>query len=125
MAVVVAGALIVATHVAVSLEHRVAASALDRQRAFAAAEYALWTAVGEWVEANAELALGEESARVIHVLRDSATVRTVRLSEELYWVVAESAVGDATRRTGVNVRVREDSLGRTVETVRRSWVEVH
>lgn len=125
LAVVVAGALIVATHVAVSLEHRVAANAIDRQRAFTASEYALWTAAATWDGANAALPRGGAATRVIHVLRDSATVTTVRLDHDLYWLVAEAEVGRARRRSGVNVKVTSDSTGTSVQPVRRSWVEVH
>ena len=125
LAVIVAGALIVATHVAVDLEHRVAARTLDRQRAFAAAEHGLWTTVADWNEAAATMPRGGATTRVMHVLRDSAVVTTVRLNDELYWVTAEAVVGDARRRTGVNVRAWTDSSGLRVERVRRSWVEVH
>lgn len=125
MAVAVAGGLIVATHVAVTLEHRVAASAIQRQRAFSVAEYGLWNSVASWDEANAAMPRGGELTEVVNVLSDSATVTTVRLGEELYWVVSEAEVGEARRATGVNVRVTADSTGMIVEPVRRSWVEVH
>lgn len=125
LAVVIAGALIVATHAVVTLEHRVAADAMDRQRAFATSEYALWTTIGSWDDANAALQRGGVTRKVVHVLRDSASVTTVRLGDELYWLTADARVGEARRRTGINVRVTEDSSGRRVEPVRRSWVEVH
>ena len=125
LAVVLVGALIVATQVAVGLEHAVSHTAIHRQRAFAASELALWTAVTEWDAANAALPPGSWRTRVVRGAADSATVTTVRLGERLYWVVAEAAVGDARRRTAVNVRIAEDSSGPRVEPVRRSWAELH
>lgn len=125
LALVVVGGLIVATHVAVNLEHSMAAAAVNRQRAFAASEHGLWTSVSEWGAANFTLAPGGATTKVVRVLRDSAVVTIVRLNDRLYWVVADAAVGDARRRTAVNVRVIVDSTGSRVEPVRRSWVELH
>lgn len=125
LAVVLIGALIVATHVAVTLEHAASSAAIRRQRAFAASEHALWTSVAEWDAANATLQPGQSRSMVVRAAADSATVTTVRLSERLYWVVADAAVEDARRRTAVNVRAVEDSGGARVEPVRRSWLELH
>ena len=125
LAVVLVGALIVATHVAVGLEHTASSAASRRQRAFAASEHALWSTVAEWNAANAALQPGEARTTVVRAAADSATVTTVRLSEQLYWIVAEAAVEDARRRTAVNVRALEDSSGARVEPVRRSWMELH
>lgn len=125
LALVVVGGLIVATHLAVNLEHSLAATAINRQRAFAASEHGLWTSVSVWSAANFELLPGGATVRVVRALRDSATVTVVRLNDQLYWVVADAAVGDARRRTAVNVRAFVDSAGMRVEPVRRSWVELH
>lgn len=129
LAVVVAGALIVATHAAVHLEHGVAAAAIVRQRAFAASENALWHSVASWNAANLALPVSGSTRVVVFAGRDSAMVTTVRLSGEIYWVVADAEAGDgvrrARRRTGINVRVVSDSTGTSVSPVRRSWVEVH
>ena len=125
LAVVLVGALIVATHVAVSLEHTISSGASRRQRAFAASEHALWTSVAEWDAANAALEPGGSRRMVVRAGADSATVTTVRLSEQLYWVVADAIVEDARRRTAVNVRAAGDSSGAGVEPVRRSWAELH
>lgn len=124
LAVVVAGALIVATHVAVTLEHRTATAAVARQRALAAAERALWGSVAEWDESHLTLAPGAAVARVVVAAGDSATITTVRLSEQMYWLIAEAAVGDARRRTGVNVLAFTDSIGAHVRPVIRSWVDL-
>lgn len=125
LAVVVVGALIVATHVAVSFEHRMATAAMARQRALAAAEHALWGSVAEWDESHAALAPGAAVVRVVHAAEDSATITTVRLNEQMYWLVAEAAVGDARRRTGVTVLALTDSSGPNVRPVIRSWVDLH
>jgi hypothetical protein len=125
LAVVVAGALIVATHVAVTLEHRMATAAAARQRAFAAAENALWKSVVEWDASHSTLAPGAGVARIVHSAGDSATITTVRLGERVYWLVAEAAVGDARRRTGVNLLTLTDSGGAHVGPVIRSWVDLH
>lgn len=125
LAVAVAGALIVATHVAVNLEHGMAAAAISRQRAFAASEHALWTSVAEWDATSSALQPGSATTRVIRAAGDSATVTTVRLNERMYWIFAEAMVGAARRRTGVNVRAVTDSMGTHVQRVRRSWVELH
>lgn len=124
LAVVVVGALIVATHVAVTLEHRMATSVMARQRAFAVAEHALWGSVAEWDESHWTLAPGAAVARVVHAAGDSAIITTVRLNEQMYWLVAESAAGDARRRTGVNVLAFTDSIGAHVRPVIRSWVDL-
>ncbi|MEO6331842.1 MAG: hypothetical protein ABIV11_06295 [Gemmatimonadaceae bacterium] len=129
LAVVLIGALIVATHAAVQLEHRVAASAIDRHRAFAASEYALWSAVAGWDGANASLPVGGWNMRTVRVAGDSASIATVRLNGAVFWVAAEAKVGDperrARRRTAVNVRVSVDSAGPVVTPVPRSWAELH
>lgn len=125
LAVVVAGALIVATHVAVTLEHRMAASAIARQRAFAASEFALWASVAGWDSSSLALQPGGASVRVFPAGGDSATVTTTRLDERTYWLVAEAAVGEARRRTGVNVLVSTDSTETHVRRVSRSWVDLH
>ena len=125
LAVVLVGALIIATHVAMTLEHTVSSAATRRQRAFAASELALWTSVAQWDGANAALQPGESRAIIIAGPVDSATVTTVRLNERLYWVVADAVVEDARRRTAVNVRTLGDSGGGGVEPVRRSWMELH
>lgn len=124
LAVVVAGALIVATHVAVTLEHRMAASAVARQRAFAASELALWSSVAGWDSSALALERGGGSVRVLHAGGDSATVTTFRLDDRTFWLVAEAAVGDARRRTGVNVLTYTDSTGTHVRRVSRSWVDL-
>lgn len=125
LAVAVVGALIVATHVAVTLEHRMATAVMARQRAFAVAEHALWRSVAEWDESHLTLAPGAAVARVVVAAGDSATITTVRLSERMYWLVAEAAVGDARRRTGVNVLALTDSTGAHARPVIRSWVDLH
>lgn len=125
LAVVVAGALIVATHVAVTLEHRMATAAVARQRAFAASEHALWKSVAEWDPSYSTLAPGAAVARVIHAAGDSAIITTVRLNEHTYWLVAEAAVGEARRRTGANVVAVTDSTGARFRPVARSWVDLH
>lgn len=129
LAVVLVGALIVATHSAVNLEHFTAASAVNRQRAFAASEHALWYSVANWNAADSTLPPGDAMARVIHAAGDSAIITTVRLNAEVYWLVADASVGDpmrgARRRTAINVRATSDSAGTQVAPVRRSWVEVH
>lgn len=124
LAVVVVGALIIATHVAVSMEHRMAAAAMARQRALAAAEHALWSSVTDWDASLALLLPGAALVKVIHAAGDSATITTVRLNEHVYWLVAEAAVGDARRRTAVNVRALADSAGTLVRPVTRSWVDL-
>jgi hypothetical protein len=124
LAVVIVGALIVATHVAVSLEHRMATAAMARQRALAASEHALWGSVAEWDDSYSTLPPGAAVARVVHAAGDSAIITTVRLSERMYWLMAESAVGDARRGTGVNVLVLTDSIGAHVRPVVRSWVDL-
>lgn len=125
LAVVVVGALIVATHVAVSLDHRIAAAAMARQRALAAAEHGLWSSVADWDESHAALQPGAAVSRVVHAARDSAIITTVRLNEQMYWLVAEAAVSGSRRRTGVNVLVATDSAGTRVKPVVRSWVDLH
>ncbi len=125
LAVVVAGALIVATHVAVNLEHIVAAASLDRQRAYAAAEYGLWSAVAGGAAPDSALRPGEASTKIIRVERDSVTVTTVRLSERMYWITAEAIAGAAVRRSGMNVRIVVDSTGGRAEQVTRSWTELY
>lgn len=125
LAVAVVGALIVATHVAVTLEHRMATAAAARQRAFAATEHALWSSVAEWDESHLTLAPGAAVARVVVAAGDNATVTTVRLSDQMYWLVAEAAVGEARRRTGVNVIAVTDSAGAHVRPLIRSWVDLH
>lgn len=125
LGVVLVGALIVATHVAVGLEHRAAAAGVDRQRAFAMSEYALWSAVAEWDAANSALPPGASSRRIIRATRDSAELTVIRLSGEMFWLVADARVGEARRRTGLNVRAVTDSAGARYEPVRRSWLEIH
>ena len=125
LGVVLIGALIIATHVAVSLEHRVAAAGMDRQRAFAMSEYALWSAVASWDAGNAALAPGAAARRIVRAGGDSAELTVVRLSEEMYWLVSDARVGDGRRRTGINVRAVPDSSGTRYEPVRRSWLELH
>lgn len=128
LAVVVAGALIIATHVAVNLEHNTATSALNRQRAFAASEHALWHSVANWNAANSALAPGGATSEVVRAAGDSAIITTVRLNAELYWLVADARVGGekgARRRTAVNVRVSVDTAGTRVTPVQRSWSELH
>lgn len=124
LAVVLVGALIVATHVAVSLEHRMATGAMARQRAFVAAEHALWGSVAGWDESLATLGRGNALTKVVHAAGDSAVVTTVRLNQQMYWLVAEAAVGEARRRTGVNVLSLTDSTGTRVRRVVRSWVDL-
>ena len=125
LAVVVAGALIVATHVAVTLEHRMATAAFARQRAFSAAEHALWKSVAEWDPSHSSLVPGGAVAKVVHSAGDSAILTTVRLNDQAYWLVAEAAVGDARRRTGVNVVAVVDSAGARFRPLTRSWVDLH
>lgn len=125
LTVALAGALIIATHMAVNLEHRTATSALSRQRAFAASEHALWSSISDWDVTTSTLSPGLSRTQIIRVAGDSAMRTTVRLSDEMYWILAEAQVGDARRRTGMNVLVSTDSTGPHVRPVRRSWVEVH
>lgn len=129
LAVVVVAALIVAVHAALALEHATAAGAVARQRAFAASEHGLWYSVANWNAANDALPYGGSTTTIVRAAGDSATVTTVRLNAELYWLVAEAVVGSdrrrARRRTAVNVRVVSDSAGVEVSPVRRSWVELH
>lgn len=124
MAVVVAGALIVATHVAVTLEHRIGAAAMERQRAFAATEHALWKSIAEWDGSHSALAPGAAVREVVHSMSDSAILTTVRLNERTYWLMAEAAVGPAHRRTGLNLLAFTDSTGTFVRPVSRSWVDL-
>ena len=129
LAVVVAGALIVATHAAVNLEHLGATASIHRQRAFAASEHALWSSIANWDAANDLLSLGGSKTVTLRVGGDSATITTVRLNQSLYWLTAEAEVGDpvrrARRRTGVNVRVTPDSAGLQAAPVPRSWGDLH
>ena len=129
LAVVVAGALIIATHAAVNLEHLRASATINRQRAFAASEHALWSSVANWDPSNDLLPSGGSKTITLRAGGDSATISTVRLSRWLYWVTAEAEVGDpvrrARRRTGVNVRVTSDSAGQYVSPLPRAWVELH
>ena len=129
LGVVVVGALIVATHAAVRLDHDVAAAGVNRQRAFAASENALWSSVANWEAANSALAPGGARTVVIRGATDSATITTVRLNQEVYWLIAEAQVGDparrARRRTGINVRVTSDSTGVRITPLPRSWTELH
>jgi hypothetical protein len=97
---------------------------MARQRAFAVAEHALWGSIAEWDESHSTLAPGAAASRVVVAAGDSATITTLRLSEQVYWLVAEAAVGDARRRTGVNVLSGTDSAGPHVRPVIRSWVEL-
>lgn len=129
LAVVLVGALIVATHSVVALEHNVAAAAIARQRAFAASEHGLWSAIASWDAANSGLEPGATRAMVVRAARDSATVTIVRLNDRIYWVVSDAIVADgrlrARRRTGINVRLDPESLGAGVVPLNRSWVEIH
>lgn len=125
LAVTIAGALIVATHAAVALEHGTATAVVARQRAFAVAEHALWASVAQWEEAHSTLQLGAAAEKVVRTDGDSATITTVRLTEEIYWLVADAVVGNARRRTGVNVLVVTDSAGVRASPVIRSWVDLH
>ena len=129
LGVVVVGALIVATHAVVHLEHDVAAAGVNRQRAFAASEHALWSSVANWDAANSALQPGAATSKVIRAAGDSAIITTVRLNNELYWLVADARTGDprrgARRRTAINVHVFSDSAGTRVTPVRRSWSELH
>jgi len=129
LAVIVAGALIVATHAAVNLEHTAAGAAIGRQRAFAASEYGLWFSVANWEAANLTLAPGGARTAVIRGAGDSATITTVRLNDDVYWITADAQVGDparrARRRTGINVYVVSDSTGVRVTPVPRSWADLH
>jgi len=129
LAVVVAGALIVATHAAVNLEHMGATATIHRQRAFAASEHALWSSIANWDATNNLLPLGGSKTVTMRDGGDSATISTVRLSRWLYWVTAEAEVGDpvrrARRRTGVNVRVISNSAGLQAAPVPRSWGDLY
>jgi len=129
LALVVVGGLIVATHVVVKLEHSIAAAAINRQRAFAASEFALWTSVAVLAPWDAPMVPGGAATDVVRFGADSAIVTTVRLNEHLYWVVADATVGVASfrarRRTATNVRVSTDSVGQPVAAVRRAWVDLH
>ena len=129
LAVVVAGALIVATHAAVNLEHMGATATIHRQRAFAASEHALWSSIANWDATNNLLPLGGSKTITLRVGGDSATITTVRLNQSLYWLTAEAEVGDpvrrARRRTGVNVRVISDSAGLQAAPVPRSWGDLY
>jgi hypothetical protein len=122
---VAAAALIVATHLAVKLDHRMATAALARQRAFAASEYALWGAVAAWDGSSSGLPQGSATVKVVHAAGDSAILTTFRLNEQMYWLVAEATVGDARRRTGLNVLTLTDSTGTQVRAVKRSWVDLY
>lgn len=128
-AVVLVGALIVATHAAVNLEHHAASSAVNRQRAFAASEHGLWFSVAHWEAANSALAPGGARTTVIRGAGDSATITTVRLNQELYWLMAEAQVGRparrARRRSGINVHVSFDSTGVRITPLSRSWTQLH
>ncbi|HUR91396.1 MAG TPA: hypothetical protein VMY38_01865, partial [Gemmatimonadaceae bacterium] len=125
LAVVLIGALIVATHVAVTLEHSVASASIARQRAFAASEHGLWSSVSAWDSTNSALYPGQSRNRVVRAGSDSSVVTTVRLGERTFWVMSESNVDNARRRTALNVRQVTDSAGPRVEPVARSWVELH
>lgn len=125
LGVVLVGALIVATSMAVALEHRMAVVAVARQRAFAATEHALWRSIVEWDGSLSALARGDAVTRVVPSAGDSARITTVRLNENIYWLVSEAAVGGARRRTGVNLLVVADSGGARVIPVSRSWVDLH
>jgi len=129
LAVVVAGALIVATHAAVNLEHLRASATINRQRAFAASEHALWSSVANWDATNDLLPLGGSKTVTLTIGADSATISTLRLNRGIYWLAAEAEVGDpvrrARRRTGVNVRVTSDSAGQYASPLPRAWVELH
>ena len=129
LAVVVAGALIIATHTAVNLEHLRASATINRQRAFAASEHALWSSVANWDATNGLLPPGGSKTATLKSGGDSATITTVRLSHSLFWLTAEAEVGDpvrrARRRTGVNVRVTSDSAGLQAAPVLRSWGDLH
>ncbi|MEO7648271.1 MAG: hypothetical protein ABIV11_08565 [Gemmatimonadaceae bacterium] len=129
LAVVVVGALIIATHTAVRLEHDVAVAGVNRQRAFAASENALWSSIATWDPATSALPPGGATSKVIRAGGDSATITTVRLNNEFYWLVADGRSGDpqrvARRRTAINVAVVSDSAGTRVTPVRRSWSELH
>lgn len=125
LGVVLIGALIIATHVAVSLEHRGAVAGIGRQRAFAMSEYALWSAVASWDPGHAALPPGSATTRIVRAAGDSAELTVVRLGEEMYWLVSDARVGAARRRTGINVRAVTDSAGTRYEPVRRSWLELH
>jgi len=102
---------------------------VNRQRAFAASENALWSSVANWEAANSALAPGGARTVVIRGAADSATITTVRLNQEMYWLIAEAQVGDparrARRRTGINVRVTSDSTGVRITPLPRSWTELH
>lgn len=129
LAVAVAGALIVATHAAVHLDHSVAAGAVNRQRAFAASEHGLWFSVANWDAANSALVPGGARTAVIRGATESATITTVRLNGDVYWITSDAQVGDparrARRRTGINVRAISDSTGVHVTPLPRSWTELH
>lgn len=125
LGVVLIGALIIATHVAVSLEHRAATAGIDRQRAFAMSEYALWSAVASWDAGSSALAPGAATRRIVRAAGDSAELTVVRVGREMYWLVSDARAGAARRRTGINVRAITDSAGTRYEPVRRSWLELH
>ena len=125
LAVVLIGALIVATHVAVTLEHSVSSSSINRQRAFAASEHGLWTSIADWSAANAALDPGQSRTSLVRAGQDSATVTITRVGRRLFWLVSESRVDKARRRTAINVALAEDSTGVNIEPVARSWVELH
>lgn len=124
-----AGALIIATHAAVSLEHDVAAAAMIRQRAFAASEHALWSTVAGWSVEHFSLATGGSARIAVAAGNDSATVTVVRASDEIFWLVADAEVAAGPRvgrrRTAISVRASRDSLGVRVEPVPRSWIALH
>lgn len=124
LAVVLIGALIVATHVAVTLEHSVSSASIARQRAFAASEHGLWLSLSDW-EANATLQPGNSRISTVHAGRDSSIVMTTRVGERMFSIISESSVDKARRRTALNVRLVADSTGSRVEPVARSWVELH
>ncbi|MBA3580194.1 MAG: hypothetical protein H0W42_09445 [Gemmatimonadaceae bacterium] len=129
LAVVVAGALIVATHAAVNLEHLRASATINRQRAFAASEHALWSSIANWDSTNDLLRPGGSKTATLKSGGDSATITTIRLNQSVYWLTAEAEAGDpvrrARRRTGVNVRVTPDSAGQYASPLPRAWVELH
>lgn len=125
LAVVLIGALIVATHIAVTIEHSVSSASINRQRAFAASEHALWTSLAEWNAANTALQPGQSRATVLRSGADSSTVTIARVGQRVFWVVSESSVAKARRRTALSVAEVVDSAGARVEPIARSWVELH
>lgn len=125
LAVALIGALIVATHFAVTLEHSVSSASIARQRAFAASEHGLWSSVADWQAANGALQPGQSRTSIVHAGRDSSIVTTAMIGERMFWVTSESGVDGARRRTALNVRQLTDSAGLGVEPVSRSWVELH